>query len=110
VFPFITRDRLLILGFIQPSMDDLRNKDYFSLLKKAIFIKYGKGELGKNLEEIIESNKNLIDIIVTDVLKSKNIELNEENKRVLRNMFLSLVMQARYKTLIGSRGKNNVIE
>jgi len=111
VFSFITRDRLLALGFIeQPSMDDLRNKDYFSLLKKAIFIKYGKNELGKNLEEIIESNKNFIDIIVTNILESKNIEPNEENKRTLRNMFLSLVMQARCKTLIGNRGKSNVIE
>jgi len=111
LFSFTTRDKLLALGFIeQPSIDDLRNNDFFSLLKKAVFIKYGDEKLGKNLEEVIESNKNLIDIIAMDILKSKNIETGEENKRILRNMFLSLVMQARYKVLIEAEGKSDVIE
>lgn len=105
LFSFITRDRLLTGGFIEPSKDDLINLDFFSLLKKAVFIKYLGSETGKSLEEIIDSQKNVLDIIAEDILKSKkDIRIDEENKRFVRNTFLSLMMQVRTNTLISKRG------
>jgi len=103
LFSSITRDRFLAWGFTEPSEDDLKEKDFFSLLKEAVFIKYGTTELGRSLGEIIDSGKNFFDFIAEDIIDKKDIEKSKENKRVIRNMFLSLLMLARTKSVLVSR-------
>ncbi|MBD3192570.1 MAG: hypothetical protein GF308_18160 [Candidatus Heimdallarchaeota archaeon] len=100
LFTLITRERLLSLGFIEPSKEDLENEDYFDLLKKIICIKIGEGNVAQNLEEIIEKNKNFLDLKVEKLLKDKGIATTEENKRLVRNMFLATTMIARTDALI----------
>lgn len=100
LFTLITRERLLSLGFIEPSKEDLENEDYFDLLKKIICIKIGEGNVAQNLEEIIEKNKNFLDFKVEKLLKDKGIATTEENKRLVRNMFLATTMIARTDALI----------
>jgi orotate phosphoribosyltransferase len=90
LFSYYTRDELLTLGFAMPSEEDLRQKDFLLDLSKAIYLSEEETGLGKSL----------FDSLAEEILKNKKgAEINEENKRYIRNMLTSIAVSTRVSVL-----------
>ena len=90
LFSYYTRDELLTLGFAMPSEEDLRQKDLLLELSKAICLSEEETGLGKSL----------FDYLAEKILKNKkDAEINEENKRYIRNMLTSMTVSTRLSVL-----------
>jgi len=85
-----TRDKLLTLGFARPSEEDLKREDFLVELSKAIYLSEEETSLGKSL----------FDSIAEEILKNKkDVGINEENKKFIRNMLLSILINTRVSVL-----------
>ena len=73
-----------------PSEEDLRQKDLLLELSKAICLSEEETGLGKSL----------FDYLAEKILKNKkDAEINEENKRYIRNMLTSMTVSTRLSVL-----------
>lgn len=90
LFAYYTRDELLTLGFAMPSKEDLGQRDFLLELSKAIYLS----------EEETGLFRSLFDSIAEEVLRNKkDAEANEKNKRVIRNMLTSILINTRVSVL-----------
>lgn len=90
LFSYYTRDELITLGFAMPDEEDLRQKDFLLDLSKAICLS----------EEETGLEKSLFDSLAGEILKNqKDAEINEENKRYIRNMLISIAVSTRLSVL-----------
>ena len=90
LFAYYTRDELLTLGFAMPSKEDLGQRDFLLELSKAIYLS----------EEETGLAKSLFDSIAEEILRNKrDADVNEENKRVIRNMLTSILVNTRVSVL-----------
>lgn len=90
LFAYYTRDELLTLGFAMPSKEDLEQRDFLLELSKAIFLS----------EEETGLFRSLFDSIAEKILRNKkDAEANEENKREIRNMITSILVNTRVSVL-----------
>ena len=98
LYPYITRDRLLSLGFARPSEEDLERVDFLELLKDAMGLSVEEADLARNY----------FDFLADKVLKNKK-DTNEASKKFTRNMLISIAVSARVnKTSILEKAKQEV--
>jgi orotate phosphoribosyltransferase len=91
VFSLTTRDRLLSWGFSEPTLEDLQNKEFMELIKDS---------MDQSDRSTYELEKNISRAYVDGLISSRKDKNLEEDRRLLENMAIALVMHTLNQQLL----------